>query len=508
MSERLPIEIEFRGVDDASDEIRAVSESLKNMDEALRGAGETAFRTRATMDDVNEALRRNKITSIESAEAASQILREAQANQRAFKALAEQAEIFSDKAEFMAGQIGKIASFGSKLNSMFTTWNALMTRVNTAQMNLNMAQERQARLLAEINAKFGLHATSVQQAIELLGELKAEYVEGGRSTKELDAAIKELMNSEREVAKASQEAAAAHAQMGPQLAGLAVQALGLIPAFVQAANAFSTLISMAPGLTTALNVVKAGFMGLYAAMGPIGIALIALGAILPIIIANWDAVSSALKAVGDAIWSVLGPALQWIWDNILKPLGEFIYTVFIFYLNSWKQAWDWVCQGVQAIQNALRWFWDNILVPLGEFIANVFINYIKAWVDAFNWAKEQITNIFNKIKDVVTGVLNWIRDRINDMVNAIKNAFQWLWDKLTGHSIIPDMWASIVDWTQWGVDRVQSMMNQLGMIAEPTIHGPVIVSVEVNVAGTNASPEEIARAVSREILMRLRGIGV
>jgi len=38
--------------------------------------------------------------------------------------------------------------------------------------------------------------------------------------------------------------------------------------------------------------------------------------------------------------------------------------------------------------------------------------------------------------------------------------------------------------------------------------GPSInLSVNINMSGTNTSPEEIARAVSREILLRLRGIG-
>jgi hypothetical protein len=507
VSERFPIEIEFRGIDDVSDELKAINEGMKNVSDTMGKVSDSAFKVRASTDDVNAALKRNKITTIESADAAAEILRTSQANQKAFRAVAEQAEVFSDKAEFMASQLGKIASLGSKVNSIYNSINTMMTRMNTAQTSLNMAQERQAQLLEEINRKFGIQATSVDEAIGALEELRGYYLEGERDTKDLDAALKQLIQSQQEVSKASQEVANAQAQATQQMVALGIQAIGLVPSFIQAANAFSTLIQLGPGISGALKMVSGGFTTLYASLGPVGLILIALSVIIPLIIMYWDQISAALQQAANVIWSVIGPALQWLWDNILKPLADFIIGIFINYLNQLKTAWDYVSVGINALRDALLWVWNNVLMPIADFLINKFKSDIEAWIGAFEWAKQQIKNIFNAIQNIINGVLNWINDKINWIKNQIQNAFDSLKKVLVGGSIIPDMWTGVVDWTKWGINEMSSLMNNMGLEMSPTVRGPVMLTVSVNVAGTNASPEEIAKAVSREILLRLREIG-
>jgi ABC-type transporter Mla subunit MlaD len=487
VSESFSISIELQGIDDASDEIKAVQESLKGMGEALAEAGEASEMT---------------------VERAKEVLKAARDEQRVLKATAEEAQIFSNRAIFMANQLNTVAGFGAKLNSIYNSINTAMTRLNTAQIAYNDALEKQRILLAMVNAEYGVQASTVDEAIELLDELKGYYVEAGASTKELDEAIKQLTQSKKEVAKATQEVTNAQQMWQQQLVALSLQAVGLIPQFMNMVNSLSTLGALLPGIGNALGTVKTAFMGLYAAMGPVGLILMTLAIIIPLLIAYWDQIAGALKAAGDAIWSVLEPALNWLWKNILEPLANFIISQFKPYIDALILVWYGLQAAAEKVGGALQWVWDNILRPLAEFIIGKFVKDIKDWVGVFEWARDKIIGIFNAIKNAIEGALNWIIDKINWVKDQILGGFDWLYHQLVGGSIIPDMWSSIVDWTRWGINEMSGLMSGVGLEMSPTVRGPVALTVNVNIGGTAASAEEIAEAVSREILRRLRGMGV
>jgi hypothetical protein len=487
MSESFSISIELQGIDDASDEIKAVQEALKGMGEAVAEAGEASEMT---------------------VERAKEVLKAVRDEQRVLKATAEEAQVFSNRAIFMANQLNTVAGFGAKLNSIYNSINTAMTRLNTAQIAYNDALERQRTLLALVNAEFGIQASSIDEAIELLDELRGYYVEAEADTKALDEAIKQLTQSKKEVAKATQEVTNAQQMWQQQMVALGFQAVGLIPQFMNMVNSLSTLGALLPGIGGALNTVKTAFMGLYAAIGPVGLILMALSVIIPLLIMYWDQIAGALKAAGDAIWSVLGPALDWIWKNILEPLANFIISIFKPYLDAFVLVWYGLQVAAEKVGGALQWLWDNILKPLAEFIIGRFVENIKFWVGVFEWARDQIIGIFNAIRDAIGGALNWIIDKINWVKDQIFGAFDWLHRQLVGGSIIPDMWSGIVDWTRWGVREMDRLMSGVGLEMSPTVRGPVALTVNVSVGGTTSSAEEIAEVVSREILRRLRGIGV
>ncbi len=478
MAERFPIEIEFKGVDDVSDEIKQVQEGLK-------GVAQTSEMT---------------------AERAKEVLKEAREQKRILKAVAEQADVFGKKAEFMASELNKVASFGAKVNSIYNSINTAMTRMNTAQTNLNLAKQREAELLARVNAEYEKNFATIDEAIEYLQQLAAEIEGMGGKAKEEKELIKELTAVKKDLAKATNEVATAQQHWQQQMVALSLQAVGLIPSFVNMVNSISHIVALAPGLGSALNTVKMGFMGLYGALGPVGIALIGIGVAVSLLIAYWDQIAPILERVADTIMSVLGPALDWIWNNILAPLGQFIVGIFVSNLKTFEMAWNAITAVAIAVGKALQQIWDDVLVPLGEFIVGVFVAYIRTWVKTFEWARDAIIGVFNKIYDVVMGVLGSIKNAIDSLVNGIQEAFGWLYKTLVGGSIVPEMWEGIREWTAWGVRETAKLMEQLGMLGEgPTVRGPVSISVTVNAAGVS-DPEQLADIVSREIVRRLRSI--
>ena len=271
-------------------------------------------------------------------------------------------------------------------------------------------------------------------------------------------------------------------------------------------NSISHIVALAPQLSAGLNAVKMGFTGLYGAMGPVGLVLIGIGTAVALLIAYWDQIEPILRSVADTIISFLGPALDWIWNNILVPLGQFLAGIFVSNLNTFKIAWDAITTVANAVGNALKWLWDNILTPLADFIVKIFVAYIRSWVEAFEWARDKITGVFQAIYDAAVSFLKPVINFVNSLIAKIQEAFDWLHQQLVGGSIVPEMWEGIREWTAWGVRETARLMDQLGMLGEgPVVRGPVSVSVTVNAAGVS-DPERLAEIVSREVVRRLRAI--
>jgi hypothetical protein len=480
VAERFPIEIEFKGIDDVSDEIKTVQEGLK-------GVAQTSEMT---------------------AERAREVLKEAREQKRILKAVAEEADVFGKKAEFLAGELNKVAGFGAKLNSIYNSINTAMTRMNTAQTNLNLAKQREAELLEKLRTEYGMHVTTIDEAIEHLKQLAAEIeAEGGKAQWQKEM-IKELTAVKKDLAKATQEVTAAQQHWQQQMVALSLQAVGLIPSFVQMVNSISHIVALAPGLGSALNAVKMGFTALYAAMGPVGLVLVGIGTAVALLIAYWDQLAPILQSVADTIMSFLGPALEWIWNNILGPLGQFLAGIFVSNLQTFKAAWDAIVLVVGAVGDALQWVWDNVLVPLGEFIIGVFVAYIRSWVEAFEWARDKIVGIFQAIYNAALSFLKPVIDFVNSLIAKIQEAFSWLYKELVGASIVPEMWEGIREWTAWGVKETARLMDELGLLGHgPVVRGPVSVSITINAGGVS-DPEQLADIVGREIVRRLRSVAI
>ena len=528
MTERFTIEIELRGIDDASDELKTVSEKLKSLGVSVDDVGKAGGKAQERIQLLNEALKDNKINAIQSGEAVDEILKKARASNQTFKALAESTKVFSDRAEFIAKQLNTIAGFGAKLNGIYNSINNMMIRLETTQVAYNQALENQRELVRELRAELGLSGVTLEELrqqileeLEMLADAEDPTPSMIKQRKELTKALEMLEKSEREVAKASQAVSEAKSQMAQQMFALSLQAVGLIPAFMQVVNTMSTLAAMLPRVGNALGAVKAGFTALYSALGPIGLALLALTVVLPLIAAHWEQIEAALKPVADAIWSVVGPALEWLWKNILKPFVEFLIKSLISNIETARKFFIAAGDAVLWLAKGFEWFWNTILVPFAAFIANIFINYINVWIAAFIWAYDQITSIFNAIKNIFEITIGWIWNQVlmpfaafiaNTFINYINvwiAGLAWAHDQITSiFNAIKDIFESTIGWIQdllvqfgtfianvfinyirtwiagfiWARDQITSIFNAIKDIIERTIGWILDIIKSVNEA--------------------------
>jgi len=90
------------------------------------------------------------------------------------------------------------------------------------------------------------------------------------------------------------------------------------------------------------------------------------------------------------------------------------------------------------------WLMDVAAPKISEFCGNVaqwFVNLATKIADA-------ITSITQSIKEWVGEKLEAARGKVAEWADAIKGKFEWLWDKLSRHSIVPDMVKDILGWME------------------------------------------------------------
>ncbi|MCX8203838.1 MAG: DUF1824 family protein, partial [Nitrososphaeria archaeon] len=146
MSEAYRIGIEFVGRDDATDEIASVSEGLRRLGEA------------------NE----------EVVARAKEVVKQSKEQRTVLRAVQEESQVFGERAQFVARQLSEVAGLGESVPRVITALDASMTRLHAAQLVLASVQERQAVLLRELNAEFGIQASTAEEAARALrGMLEA-----------------------------------------------------------------------------------------------------------------------------------------------------------------------------------------------------------------------------------------------------------------------------------------------------------------------------------------------
>ena len=142
----------------------------------------------------------------------------------------------------------------------------------------------------------------------------------------------------------------------------------------------------------------------------------------------------------------MGVIFQWVYDNVIKPIGDAIGAVFTWlWENAIKPVVDFISAGIQANGMVFTWLYENVVKPVFEGIGAAFNwiwnNVIKPVVDFINAAiktvGDVIHNVFGGISDFVGGVfksmgngilsaVNWIIDMVNGIIGGINTVLDGL----------------------------------------------------------------------------------
>ena len=177
----------------------------------------------------------------------------------------------------------------------------------------------------------------------------------------------------------------------------------------------------------------------------------------------WD---NVLVPIGNVIGDVLVIAFRALsrvasslWRNVMVPLGEFFAAIFVPLIETLSTIFEFLWKEVlkpfatfigelltpifEDFGTKLDWVWQNVLKPVANFIADVF-------VVSFESAFELIGEIIKDLEFIFTNVLNFITnifkgnwsDAWENIKNIFKGVFNIMEDILKG---VQDAFSNIIN---------------------------------------------------------------
>jgi hypothetical protein len=177
----------------------------------------------------------------------------------------------------------------------------------------------------------------------------------------------------------------------------------------------------------------------------------------------------ALEPLGKTIWE----GLQWAWENILVPLGEWVVTdalpVFLDLLAAGADALNTV---LIALQPAALWLWENFLKPVAEWTADKFLGYLKWLTEGIQEVTKGIeeggilggfvagwTYVWETIKEQGKAAWGWITKKFGELsewfrrnvTEPVGRWFSGVWKDIEGWAgdawkKIEEIWKNVSNW--------------------------------------------------------------
>ena len=99
--------------------------------------------------------------------------------------------------------------------------------------------------------------------------------------------------------------------------------------------------------------------------------------------------------------------LQWLWDNILQPMGEWATTTLLpSVIDMVSEALGLLDEVIEDAKPSFEWIWNSFFVPIRDFVWEQTTNFLKALTNAFeglsNWCKENPEAV-KYMSDIVLG---------------------------------------------------------------------------------------------------------
>jgi hypothetical protein len=264
-------------------------------------------------------------------------------------------------------------------------------------------------------------------------------------------------------------------------------------------------------LSPSMQTFIVGAAALLAVVGPlslgIGGVLSAVSALLPLV----APVSAAFVALSATVTTTVIPTLTALGVAslpLLPWLAALAGAIALVYAT-WKH-WPEIVAFVSSVFNAVKSYIIDKMVPILQYMPGPIGLVLMAFK---NWDK-----ITAWVQALYTGVKTWLGDKMNAVFDAVKtkvkevgDAFYTLWDRVVGHSYVPDMVDGIDD--QFGrLDAVMTIpaKDATAEVAEnfATMAQNVVGSFKsLGQAIKNGDVLDILQAVTDTILTVIQAIG-
>ena len=192
----------------------------------------------------------------------------------------------------------------------------------------------------------------------------------------------------------------------------AVGAFKLINGAITIWNGLCTVFASVGAIASGVATVLGGAIAFLTS--PIGIAVVAIGALIGIGVAlykNWDEVKAWCSKAWDAICKGIKDA-----GKIIATTFDYIKTTAI---NKCKEIWN----NIKSIWESIKGYFSQVMNAIKNTISGILNGIKTLFSGAWNAIKSTATNTFNGIKNAISTVMNGIKSTISGVVNNIKSVF-------------------------------------------------------------------------------------
>jgi len=172
-----------------------------------------------------------------------------------------------------------------------------------------------------------------------------------------------------------------------------------------------------------------------------------------------------LKSALTSLFNVIKDAGKWAWDNVIKPLGEWLLNKLLPpAVDALASAIDIIVLALKWLAEALKPLWENILKPVFKWLGNIAVKTLETLAKNLKTAYEKLTDLKKKwdgfkskakeltlkIKDKFSSKWKDIKEKWKNVLSKFKDKTATLKlsisDKVTGAwKKIKDIWNSLKD---------------------------------------------------------------
>ncbi len=243
-------------------------------------------------------------------------------------------------------------------------------------------------------------------------------------------------------------------EIGQNVGGIALEVLnGIVNVFkwlIDNPTIAEVIVSIALGISALIKVINiynsvTEIMSVItnAAMLPfmlIGVAIIALLAIIALCIMHWEDIKNVVSNVVGAIiefitnlWSKVSFIFEAIWNVISTILG-FVWNIFGTVFNA---IWNIV----SPILNAVWQLISVVLQTIWNIISSILGSVWNIFSQIFNWIWQLIVVVFGAIWNVISPTINKIWETIKFVLEKIQQIWSSIWNTIS--NVVSNVWNAI-----------------------------------------------------------------
>ena len=280
----------------------------------------------------------------------------------------------------------------------------------------------------------------------------------------------------------------------PVFAKIAVAIAGILAVGGPLLMFLGSIMMVAPAIGAAFT----------ALMGPIGIIIAAVAAVIAIGIAlykNWDKVKAKTTAAWKAIKSAVSEAVEkvkTVITTVFNAIKTVIQTALTAYVTLVQLQFNAIKTVITTVINAVKTVITTVFNAIKTVIQTALVAYVTLIRTQFTIIKTTITTIITAVKTTITTVFNAIKTTIGVIFGAIKNTATTMWNSIKAAITTP------IDQAKNSVSKIVDAIKVKVSGAFSGISGKVKSAFDA-VKTAITGPLETARDKVRGILDKIKG---